>query len=50
VALILRLVIDVTRWVEPLFPLWILVVSIDTLFESLAGRRADGISPASNHP
>jgi hypothetical protein len=46
VALILLLVIDVTPWVELLFPLWILLVSIDTLFENLAGKRAEAIMPA----
>jgi hypothetical protein len=40
-ALVLLLVIDVTPWVELLFPLWILLVSIDTLVESFAGKPAD---------
>jgi hypothetical protein len=39
IALILLLVIDVTPWVELLFPLWILLVSLDTLVTSF-GRRA----------
>src|SRR5262245_4076373 len=33
VALVLLLTIDVTPWVELLFPLWILLLSIDTLVE-----------------
>lgn len=45
-ALILLLVIDITPWVELLFPLWILLVSIDTLFENYSGRRAGGTAPA----
>jgi len=36
VAAVLLLAVDVTRWVELLFPLWILVLSIDTL----ASRRS----------
>jgi len=39
IALILLLAIDVTRWVELLFPFWILLVSLDTLVESFAGAR-----------
>ena len=31
IALVLLLAIDVTRWVELLFPLWILALSLDTL-------------------
>ncbi len=38
IALVLLLVIGVTPWVELLFPLWILLLSLDTLVESL--RRA----------
>jgi hypothetical protein len=48
-ALVLLLVIDITPWVELLFPLWIFLVSVDTLLESLAGRQAKGIVPA-NQP
>jgi hypothetical protein len=36
VAVVLLLAVDVTRWVELLFPLWILLLSIDTL----ASRRS----------
>jgi len=39
IALILLLVIDVTRWVELLFPFWILLLSLDTLIESFGGTR-----------
>ena len=39
-ALVLLLVIDVTPWVELLFPLWILLLSLDTLVENLGARRA----------
>jgi len=42
IALILLLVIDVTRWVELLFPFWILLLSLDTLIESFAGARGSG--------
>jgi hypothetical protein len=35
IALILLLAIDVTPWVELLFPLWILLLSLDTLVASL---------------
>jgi len=34
VALVLLLAIDVTPWVELLFPIWILLLSVDTLAES----------------
>jgi hypothetical protein len=37
-ALVLLLVIDVTPWVELLFPCWILLLSLDTLVESLGAR------------
>lgn len=46
IALILLLVIDVTPWVELLFPLWILLVSLDTLVTSLRGRATERIAPA----
>jgi hypothetical protein len=45
-ALVLLLVIDITPWVEVLFPLWIFLVSVDTLVESFARGRAEGIAPA----
>jgi len=38
-ALVLLLAVDVSRWVELLFPLWILLLSLDTLARSL---RHDG--------
>jgi hypothetical protein len=41
IALILLLVIDVTPWVELLFPLWILLVSLDTLVTSLRRRETE---------
>ena len=47
IALILLLVIDVTPWVELLFPLWILLLSLDTLIESFAGTRGKGDAPLS---
>jgi hypothetical protein len=40
IALILLLVIDLTPWVQVLFPLWILLLSIDTLIESFRRDRA----------
>jgi hypothetical protein len=46
VALVLLLVIDVTPWVELLFPFWIFLVSVDTLVENLGGRPAARIAPA----
>jgi len=42
VALVLLVAIGVTPWVRLLFPLWILILSLDTLVESLRGRRAGG--------
>jgi len=45
VALVLLLVIDVTPWVELLFPFWILLLSLDTLVKSLTERRAEGDAP-----
>jgi hypothetical protein len=38
-AVVLLLVIDVTPWVELLFPLWIFLVSADTLVESYGRKR-----------
>jgi hypothetical protein len=34
--------IRVTRWVEVLFPLWVLLFGLDTLVESFRGGRAPG--------
>jgi hypothetical protein len=45
-AAVLLLVIDMTPWVELLFPFWILLVSIDTLIESFSGRLAQRIASA----
>jgi hypothetical protein len=45
IALILLLVVDVTPWVELLFPLWILLLSLDTLVASL-GKGTGQIAPA----
>ena len=42
VALVLLLVIDVTRWVELLFPFWILLLSLDTLVEGMRGPAKTG--------
>ncbi len=41
IALVLFLAIGMTPWVRLLFPLWILLLSLDTLVESLRGHRAD---------
>jgi hypothetical protein len=38
--------IDVTRWVELLFPLWILLFSLDTLVRSLGETRAETCAPS----
>ena len=45
IALVLLLAIDVTPWVELLFPIWILLLSIDTLAESLRASHV-GRDPA----
>ena len=37
--MILLLVVDVTPWVELLFPLWILFLSVDTLVESFRDTK-----------
>ncbi len=42
IALVLLLAIGITPWVRVLFPLWILLLSLDTLVESLRGRHAEG--------
>ena len=39
IALVLLLTIDVTPWVELLFPIWILLLSVDTLAESFKYSR-----------
>jgi hypothetical protein len=44
-AMILLLVIEVTPWVELLFPFWILLVSFDTLVASFTGRRKGDTGP-----
>jgi hypothetical protein len=48
IALILLLAIDVTPWVELLFPLWILLLSLDTLVASMGRKGTGRIAPA-NH-
>jgi CBS domain containing-hemolysin-like protein len=47
IAVVLLLAIGVTPWVRLLFPLWILLLSLDTLVESLGGRHAKGDLPSS---
>jgi hypothetical protein len=47
IAAVLLLAIDITPWVRLLFPLWILLLSLDTLVESLGRRRAEGDPPRS---
>jgi len=42
IAAVLLVAIGITPWVRLLFPLWILTRSLDTLVESLRGRRAGG--------
>ena len=44
IALVLLLAIDVTPWVELLFPIWILLLSVDTLAESLRWGHVGGDS------
>jgi len=39
-ALVLLVAVDVSRWVELLFPLWILLLSLDTLVRSLGHDEA----------
>ena len=46
IALILLLAIDVTPWVELLFPFWILLLSLDTLVASLGRKGTGQIAPA----
>jgi hypothetical protein len=41
IAVVLLLAIGITPWVKLLFPLWILLLSLDTLVESLGRRRAE---------
>lgn len=38
-ALVLLVAVDVSRWVELLFPLWILLLSLDTLIKGRGERR-----------
>jgi len=47
IAGVLLLAIGITPWVRLLFPLWILLLSVDTLVESLGRRRAEGDLPSS---
>jgi hypothetical protein len=47
IAVVLLLAIGITPWVRLLFPLWILLLSLDTLVESLRGRSAEGNLPRS---
>jgi CBS domain containing-hemolysin-like protein len=42
IALVLLLAIGITPWVRLLFPLWILILSLDTFVESLKGRNTEG--------
>jgi len=42
IALVLLLAIGITPWVRLLFPLWILILSLDTFVESLSGRPGEG--------
>ena len=47
IAVVLLVAIGITPWVKLLFPLWILVLSLDTLVESLGRRRAEWDLPSS---
>jgi hypothetical protein len=40
IAVILLLGVELSRWVEVLFPLWVLLFSLDTLVESFKGRAS----------
>jgi len=40
IAVILLLGVQLSRWVEVLFPLWVLLFSLDTLVESFKGRAS----------
>jgi hypothetical protein len=46
IATVLLLGIDLTRWVEVLFPIWVMLFSLDTLVVSLRGERTPAL-PAS---
>src|SRR5271154_1642224 len=46
IALVLLLGIDVNRWVEVLFPIWVLLFSLETLIVSFKGGRKPAL-PAS---
>jgi len=46
IATVLLLGIDFTQWVEVLFPIWVMLFSLDTLVVSFKGGRAPAI-PAS---
>ena len=43
IALILLLGVELTRWVEVLFPFWVLLFSLDTLIVSFKGGRATAV-------
>jgi hypothetical protein len=47
IALVLLLAIGITPWVRLLFPLWILILSLDTFVESLRRPRAEEDPPSS---
>src|SRR5262245_47557190 len=48
IALVLLLAIGITLWAELLFPLWILLFSLDTLVRSLAGGANERPSDAAS--
>jgi hypothetical protein len=50
VAVILLLGIGLTRWVEVLFPFWILLLSLHILLESLKGSQRDPLGAARGAP
>jgi hypothetical protein len=43
-AAVLLVAVSVTPWVELLFPVWIFLVSVDTLAEKLRGRARSASS------
>jgi len=47
IALVLLLAIGITPWVRLLFPLWILLLSLDILRQSLRRRRVERDPPSS---
>jgi hypothetical protein len=44
IAAILLLGVEISRWVEVLFPLWVLFFSLDTLVESFKGGRTAAVT------